>query len=55
LAGFSVLLDTLLGAFAGRKGVLRKRVTTLRTIFQDQDLMLKVEEPWMPQAYKNQN
>ena len=43
LGGDSHLLDTLLAAFAGRKGVLRKEGTTLRTIFQDQDLMLKVE------------
>jgi DNA gyrase subunit B len=37
------LLDTLLEAFAGKKGVWRKAGATLRNIFQDGDLMAKVE------------
>lgn len=43
LGGDSHLLDSLLEAFAGRKGVLRKEGRTLRTVFQDQDQMAKVE------------
>jgi DNA gyrase subunit B len=43
LGGDSHLLTTVLEAFAGRKGVLRKKGITLRTVFQDGDLMAKVE------------
>jgi DNA gyrase subunit B len=43
LGGDSHLLNTLLGAFAGRKGLLRKEGRTLRSIFQDRDLMIKIE------------
>src|SRR5438876_1585314 len=43
LGGDSHLLDTLLEAFGGKKGVLRKEGTTLRKIFQDGDLMARVE------------
>ena len=43
LAGDSHLLDVLLEAFAGKKGVWRKAGATLRSIFQDGDLMAKVE------------
>src|SRR5262249_36345391 len=37
------LLATLLEAFGGKKGVLRKSGTTLRKVFQDGELMAKVE------------
>jgi DNA gyrase subunit B len=43
LGGDAHLLSTLLEAFAGRKGVLRKEGTTLRKVFQNTDLMAKVE------------
>ncbi len=43
LGGDSHLLDTLLEAFAGKKGVLRKTGTNLRKVFQSTDLMAKVE------------
>jgi DNA gyrase subunit B len=43
LAGDANLLDKLLEAFAGKKGVLRKANTTLRNVFQDGDKMAKVE------------
>jgi DNA gyrase subunit B len=43
LGGDAHLLDTLLEAFAGKKGVWRKAGATLRNIFQDGDLMAKVE------------
>jgi DNA gyrase subunit B len=43
LGGDSHLLSTLLGAFAGRKGLLRKEGRSLRSIFQDRDLMIKIE------------
>ncbi|HEY6120075.1 MAG TPA: DNA topoisomerase (ATP-hydrolyzing) subunit B [Pyrinomonadaceae bacterium] len=44
LGGDAHLLDTLLEAFAGKKGVWRKEGATLRNIFQDGDLMAKVEK-----------
>jgi DNA gyrase subunit B len=43
LGGDAHLLDTLLEAFAGKKGVLRKEGSTLRKVFQSTDLMAKVE------------
>jgi DNA gyrase subunit B len=43
LGGDAHMLDTLLEAFAGKKGVLRKEGTTLRKVFQSSDLMAKVE------------
>ena len=43
IGGDAHLLDTLLEAFGGKKGVLRKEGTTLRKVFQDSDLMAKVE------------
>src|SRR5260370_15248847 len=44
LAGDAHLLDILLEAFAGKKGVWRKEGATLRSIFQDGDLIAKVEK-----------
>jgi DNA gyrase subunit B len=44
LAGDARLLDVLLEAFAGKKGVWRKEGATLRSIFQDVDLIAKVEK-----------
>lgn len=52
LGGDSHLLETLLEAFAGRKGALRKEGTTLRTIFQDRDLMIKIEGALAAEGYK---
>src|SRR5213082_2429186 len=43
LSGDSHLLDTLLDAFAGKRGVLREEGMTLRRSFQDGDLMARVE------------
>jgi DNA gyrase subunit B len=43
IGGDARLLDTLLEAFGGKKGVLRKEGMTLRKVFQDGDLMAKVE------------
>ncbi|MEA2205397.1 MAG: gyrase subunit [Blastocatellia bacterium] len=43
LGGDITLLDVLLKAFGGKKGVLRKQGATLRGIFQDGDLMGSVE------------
>ncbi len=44
LGGDAHLLDVLLEAFGGKKGVLRKEGVTLRKrVFQDGDLMAKVE------------
>src|SRR3982074_2118610 len=44
LAGAARLLEVLLEAFAGKKGVWRKEGATLRSIFQDGDLIAKVEK-----------
>jgi DNA gyrase subunit B len=52
LGGDSHLLDTLLDAFAGKKGVLRKAGTTLRVVFQDGDLMAKIEGVLDKAGYK---
>ena len=52
LGGDSHLLETLLKAFAGRKGVLRKGSTTLRSVFQDEDRMAKVEGVLAAAGYK---
>jgi DNA gyrase subunit B len=52
LGGDSQLLDTLLSAFAGRKGVLRKEGRTLRSIFQNRELMVKIEGALAAAGYK---
>jgi DNA gyrase subunit B len=52
LGGDSHLLETLLKAFAGRKGALRKGGTTLRSVFQDEDRMAKVEGALAAAGYK---
>jgi DNA gyrase subunit B len=44
LGGDARLLTTLLEAFAGKKGVLRKEGTTLRNTFQSKDRMEAVQE-----------
>jgi len=44
LGGDARLLDTLLEAFGGKKGVLRKDGSTLRTVFQDSEQMSKVRD-----------
>jgi len=54
LGGDSRLLSILLEAFAGKKGVLRKEGTTLRTVFQDEDLMAKVEGVIAEAGYKTE-
>jgi len=43
LSGDSHLLDTLLKAFGGKKGVLRDEGATLRRVFQNRDIMTRVE------------
>ena len=52
LAGDAHMLDTLLEAFAGKKGVWRKAGVTLRSIFQDGDLMAKVEKALHKAGFK---
>jgi len=54
LGGDSHLLQTLLEAFGGKKGVLRKEGATLRKIFQDGDLMARVEAVLSKAAYKTE-
>ncbi|MGI8733364.1 MAG: DNA topoisomerase (ATP-hydrolyzing) subunit B [Pyrinomonadaceae bacterium] len=48
------LLDILLDAFGGKKGVLRKEGATLRKVFQDGDLMAKVEGVLDKGGYKTE-
>ena len=54
IGGDAHLLDTLLEAFGGKKGVLRKEGMTLRKIFQDGDLMAKVEGVLAKAGYKTE-
>jgi len=54
LGGDAHLLDTLLAAFAGKKGVWRKAGVTLRSIFQDGDLMAKVEGALAKAGFKTE-
>jgi len=54
LGGDARLLDILLEAFAGKKGVLRKEGTTLRSVFQSGDLMAKVEGVVAAAGYKTE-
>ena len=52
LDGDSHLLETLLNAFAGKKGVLREDGATLKRTFQDEDLMVRVEGVLDKAGYK---
>ena len=52
MSGDAQLLEKLLEAFAGKKGVLRKEGITLRKVFQDGDLMAKVEGVLAKAGYK---
>src|SRR5207237_133652 len=54
LRGDAHLLETLLVAFAGKKGVLRGEGATLRRTFQDGDLMAKVEGVLAKAGYKTE-
>jgi len=54
LSGDSHLLDTLLKAFGGKKGVLRDEGATLRRAFQDGDLMARVEGVLAKAGYKTE-
>lgn len=52
LGGDNHLLNALLEAFGGRKGVLREEGATLRSVFQDGDLMARVEGRLADENYK---
>jgi DNA gyrase subunit B len=52
LGGDSRLLGTLLEALGGQEGVLRKEGATLRSVFQDGDLMARVEGILAEEGYK---
>jgi DNA gyrase subunit B len=54
IGGDSHMLDTLLEAFGGKKGVLRKEGMTLRKVFQDGDLMAKVEGVLAKAGYRTE-
>jgi len=52
LSGDSHLLEILLVAFGGKKGVLREESTTLRNVFHDRELMARVEGVLDKAGYK---
>jgi DNA gyrase subunit B len=54
LGGDGHLLDTLLEAFGGKKGVLRKEGTTLRSVFQSSSLMTKVRDAVAKAGYETE-
>ena len=54
IGGDAHLLATLIDAFGGKKGVLRKEGMTLRKVFQDGDLMAKVEGALAKAGYKTE-
>ena len=54
LSGDGQLLNTLLEAMSGRQGVLRKEGQTLRKVFQDGDLMARVEGALHKAGYKTE-
>src|SRR5207244_6047141 len=54
LRGDSHLLDTLLVAFGGKKGVLREEGATLRRTFQNEDSMALVEGVVDKAGYKTE-
>src|SRR5256885_11920116 len=54
LRGDANLLDVLLTAFAGKNGVLRQEGTTLRQVFQDGELMAKIEGVLDKAGYKTE-
>src|SRR5438309_107570 len=54
LRGDSHLLETLLVAFGGKKGVLREEGATMKRTFQDEDLMARVEGVLDKAGYKTE-
>src|SRR5216110_61089 len=54
LRGDSHLLDTLLNAFGGKKGVLREEGATMKRTFQDESLMARVEGVLDKVGYKTE-
>jgi DNA gyrase subunit B len=54
LVGDGNLLDVLLEVLAGRKGLLRKEGLTLRKVFQDGDLMQKVDNAINKAGYETE-
>ncbi len=52
LSGDLDLLEALLKAFGGKKGVLREEGATLRRVFQDRDMMTRVEGVLDKAGYK---
>jgi DNA gyrase subunit B len=54
LGGDAQLLTLILEALGGRKGILRKEGQTLKNVFQDGDLMAKVEDRLAKAKYKTE-
>lgn len=54
LAGDAQLLNILLESLTGRKGILRKEGLNLRKVFQDEDLMAKIEGALDKAGYKTE-
>ena len=54
LGGDPQLLNILLESLSGRKGILRKEDLTLRKVFQDEELMAKIEGALDKAGYKTE-
>ena len=54
LGNDSKLRDTVLDAFVGEDGVLKKNDTRLRKVFSDRDLMAKIEERIVAEGYETE-
>ena len=54
LAGDAQLLNLLLESLGGRKGILRKEELNFRKVFQDEDLMAKIEGALDKAGYKTE-
>jgi DNA gyrase subunit B len=52
LGGDSRMLNMLLEALAGRKGILRKEGMTLRNVFENKDYVIKLEGALFQEGYK---
>jgi DNA gyrase subunit B len=54
LGGDAHMLNVLLESLSGRKGILRKEDLNLRKVFQDEDLMAKIEGALDKAGYKTE-
>jgi DNA gyrase subunit B len=54
LSGDMKLLETLIEAFGGSKGVLKRQGATLRSVFSDEDVLTKIEAKLAQKGYKTE-